>query len=231
MSRPLERALLRQRGSKVVWVIVDVGLRPTGRPVCVHNTLLGHPPQGHLALNHSVLSLLRTGLCCVRSWALFQYLKTFLPHSHCSSALNSRPIPLQRRTLKPSSVAMRSTSKGCPRWKGMPEPRSSRPHLPCSLVLKTTSDVSSLGLKCRAASAPCSSLHSRFIWNLSGTVGLRDQHPPCAGLCGSPGTPTQSPCVYSQDPVPDAGAVLAFWCDGWPAVPDYRNPTPDEQGQ
>lgn len=55
-------------GSKVVWVIVDVGLRPTGRPVCVHNTLLGHPPQGHLALDHSVLSLLRVGLCCVRSW-------------------------------------------------------------------------------------------------------------------------------------------------------------------
>lgn len=39
-------------------------------------------------------------------------------------------------------------------------------------------------------------------------------------------TPTQSPCVYSQDPVPDAGAVLEFWCDGRPAVPILQESHP-----
>ncbi|XP_030154423.1 uncharacterized protein LOC115502810 isoform X2 [Lynx canadensis] len=55
---------------------------------------------------------------------------------------------------------MRSTSKGCPCWKGMPEPRSSRPQVPCSRLLKTTVDSSSRGLKWRAASPPGPSPHS-----------------------------------------------------------------------
>lgn len=61
---------------------------------------------------------------------------------------------------------MSSSSKGCPRRKGSPGPRSSLPQAPCARLLKTTSDVSSRGFKCSAASAPCSSLHSRFTWNL-----------------------------------------------------------------
>lgn len=112
----------------------------------------------------------------------------------------------------------------------MPEPRSSRPHLPCSLVLKTTSDVSSLGLKCRAASAPCSSLHSRFIWNLPGTVGLRDQQPPCAGPRARP-HPHRVPVFIAKI---QFQTLELSWSSG---VMDgllflyYRNPTPDEQGQ
>lgn len=77
MSRPLERALLRQRGLKVVWVIVDVGLRPTGRLVCVHNT---HPSQGHLALDHSVFVVVKGRSVSVSgAGSLSQHPKTFPP--------------------------------------------------------------------------------------------------------------------------------------------------------
>ena len=139
-------------------------------PGCLHLPA-GHPPFGHLAATRacSDSSALPPGE--VRDWGGPAYLGHAFAPNLCQGPswpcqgkrCGCQSLPLwKRRTLKPSSVAMRSTSKGCPRWKGMPEPRSSAPQVPCSRELKTTVDSSRRGLKCRAASLPGSSLHSRF---------------------------------------------------------------------